>query len=227
MKSKVSDSILSIQQWKAQAGISCGTIREGWDVAADDLVAIDRPLTFYFCEPLKSRFAALAIFNRDGFENLVASGIEKYGTSEEIFAAVTAVTDELIENPTAVSPELLDAVVTGNLMISSVGPRASEVVQEKTFRKFGMIVYKNPARKDDLISFAPMKISEEIAFSEAYTSAFSEWALEKDRAVLTVFWSMGRGADLLPRHFEGVSFSEAACEFAEKVGVDLPMLWED
>ena len=221
MLSKLEASIKSIQQWKSPASLTSSAVSQGWDVLAENCAEVDRPVTFYLCEPLQSGIAAFGVFDRAGFESLVAGGIEKYGTSEEIFAAVTSVTKELLANPADASPELMDAILTGNLILYSGGKAASQVVADLSCGQLGMIVYANPLAND--IAFRPMDLRNQVQVTEEIRLGNPNANFEKDRLVLTLKDYVLHDVPLLPQYFEGVDVWDALFKFADKVRVDLPV----
>lgn len=221
MASNITDSILSIQRWKEHARIANVSIGQGWGVTTEDRAQFERPMTFYVCEPLQSGFAAYAVFDRAGLEMLVETAIEKYGTQEEIFAAVTSVTMELLANPADASTELLDAVLTGALILSASAEAASQIVADQSCTQFGMIVYANTSIND--VSFRPMDLRNQVQVSEEIRAGNPNANFEKDRLVLTLKDYVLHDEQLLPRFFEGVVVWDALFEFADKVRVDLPV----
>lgn len=215
MTTKRKDNVVSIKQWKARASLYQGAMKQGWSVTAKDLIDVNRPATFYICEPLHTGFTAFSVFDRSGFENLVKSGVKKFGSAKEIFEAVAAVTMDLIENPTSANQELMEAVFTGNLINFSGSQTASQIAQDKSYCHFGAIVYKNPLRTDGVaVSFRPMAMSDQNA------------TLDKETLVLTVARYMLHDEANHPEYFKGITLIDSLVAFAEKLGVDLPSLLE-
>lgn len=221
MTNKVENSILSIQQWKARAGLVSGAIGKGWEVKAEDRAKLDRPVTLYLCEPLLSSYAAFGVFDRTGVETLVETGIAKYGTSDEIFTAVTYVTRTLIASPAHASSELLDAALTGSLILYCSGETAPQIVADQSCIQFGMIVYAHPLVND--VAFRPMDLRNQVQVSDEIRAGCPNANFEKDRLVLTLKNYMLHDEPLLPDYFEGASVWDALFTFADRVRVDLPI----
>ena len=203
MVNKVEESILSIQRWKARAGLVSGSFGVGWDVATEARVGIDRPVTLYVCEPLQSGFAAFSVFEQIGFENLVKDGLENYGTADEMFAAVTSVTKALLANLANSSPELIDAVLTGNLIIHAGSKSGAQIVADQSCNQLGIIVYANPLVND--VAFRPMDLRNQVQVSEEIRTGNPNANFEKDRLVLTLKDYVLHDEPLLPEYFEGAN----------------------
>lgn len=213
MKSESENNIASIKHAKAQAGLLSGTIRQGWDITDADLQNIRRPVMFYICEPLTTGSAAYGVFDVTALEHLLKNENKGDGIADELFSAVNSVTKDWIADPAAATLELMDAVLTGNLLTFCGGKEAWKIVEEKICH-FGIIVYRNPSRKDEItITLRPLKISD-------------QRTIEKEDLVHAVAWYMFNDAPLLPASFEGVNVLNSAVEFAKTIGTDPLYLYE-
>lgn len=208
------DNIVSIKQWKIRASLVHGAIRQGWNVTPNDLVDINRPTTFYICEPLQTGFTAFSVFDRSGFENLVKTGTKKYGRPREIFESVASVTMDLIaEGLNRENKELMEAVLSGNLINYAGTQTALEIYQDKSYCHLGSIIYNNPLRKDGVVvSFRPIALSN------------AEATLDKEKLFLAVSNYVLNDQAKHPEYFEGIDVAECLAGFAKRLGVDFDKL---
>lgn len=203
------NNVVELSQWKARSRIKNSALQNGWTFPSDALDSISDPVSFYICEPLQSGFSAASVHDRKSIESLVKTGTKKYGTKKKIFETVSVCTMDLITNKKSHDLNLLDVVVTGNIIHFANSETARLAILERGCHHFGVIVYHNPSRPGDVqVTFRPMALSH------------SEAILDSSELGSAVCSYMFNDYEKHPEYFEGMSFLSVIDRFSSSMGVN-------
>lgn len=122
-----------VKEWKSRAKLHQST-NVGWELAPGEIAPFTQPAAFYLCEPLRSGFHAVSIYERRILEHFVSEGTQHFGTREEIFDMVGIGTMEMIRNHLDDDGELLESVLLGNLINFVTSQIAQQAIGKRQYR---------------------------------------------------------------------------------------------
>jgi hypothetical protein len=134
--------IIKLNQWKARAQLADSAASVGWKIKNLDLTAETNQVSFYFCEPLKTQFTSIAVFNRSDVVKLIKDGVKKYANKMQIMKAAIAISQEVIEDKLSDKDEKMKLMMFANLLYFITSQTAVQGM-ENNFKHFGIIMYDN------------------------------------------------------------------------------------